>query len=115
MGRAARLGEEIKARINEATKVIGIIGDVRGRGLFIGVELVNNKETREPLPAGRMGKILSDLLNRGVIAVPCGRYHNVIHLMPPLTITRGYLEKAVDIVLDACKRAGTGRKAVSEW
>jgi len=104
MGRAAKLGEEIEARLKEESKKINIVGDVRGRGLFIGVELVKNKETREPLPADDMGKILSGLLDRGVIAVPCGRYHNVIRFMPPLTITKEYLEKAVDIVLDVCRK-----------
>jgi 4-aminobutyrate aminotransferase len=50
-----------------------------------------------------MGQILFGLLNRGVIAVPCGRYHNVVRFMPPLTITREYLEKATDILLRICR------------
>jgi 4-aminobutyrate aminotransferase len=104
MGRTARLGEETKVRLQEESENISIIGDVRGRGLFIGVELVKNKETREPLPTETMGEILSGLLNQGVIAVPCGRYHNVIRFMPPLTITREYLEKVVDIVLGVCNK-----------
>jgi len=104
MGRAAKLGEEAKSRLQEGAKDTGIIGDVRGRGLFIGVELVKNKETREPLPAEDMGEIMAEMLNRGIIAVPCGRYHNVIRFMPSLIITREYLEKAVDIVLDVCKK-----------
>jgi 4-aminobutyrate aminotransferase len=106
MGRAAKLGEEVVARLKEESRKINIIGDVRGRGLFIGIELVENKDTKEPLSAETMGDILSGLLNRGVIAVPCGRYHNVIRFMPPLTITREYLEKAVDIVLDVCNKHG---------
>jgi 4-aminobutyrate aminotransferase len=104
MGRAAKLGEETKARLQEVSKGINIIGDVRGRGLFIGVELVKNKETREPLSDETMGEILAELLNQGIIAVPCGRYHNVIRFMPSLTITRDYLEKATYILLNICKR-----------
>jgi 4-aminobutyrate aminotransferase len=105
MDRAAKLGEEIKARLWEGAKETKIIGDVRGRGLFIGVELVKDKETKEPLDfsTGMIGKILPGLLNRGVIAVPCGRYHNVVRFMPPLTITKEYLEKATDILLGVCK------------
>lgn len=103
MGRTASLGKETVTRLKEASKEIKIIGDIRGRGLFIGMELVKSKETKEPLPGNAMNKVLSGLLDRGVIAVPCGRYHNVIRFMPPLTITREYLEKAVDIVLDVCK------------
>ena len=103
MGRAAKLGEEIKARLWEGAKNIRIIGDVRGRGLFIGVELVKDKETKEPIDGSVMGKILSELLSRGVIAVPCGRYGTVVRFMPPLTITKEYLEKATDILLRVCK------------
>lgn len=105
MGRAARLGEEIKARLQDEAKSTRIIGDVRGRGLFIGVELVKDKGTKEPIDfsSEMMGKILPGLLNRGVIAVPCGRYHNVVRFMPPLTITREYLEKATDIFLSVCR------------
>jgi 4-aminobutyrate aminotransferase len=103
MGRAAKLGEEAKSRLQKGAKGIEIIGEVRGRGLFIGVELVKNKETREPLPAGDMVEIMAEILNQGIIAVPCGRYHNVIRFMPSLIITREYLEKAIDIVLDVCK------------
>ncbi len=51
-----------------------------------------------------MGKILSELLNRGVIAIPCGRYGTVIRFMPSLIITREYLEKAVDIFLSVVKK-----------
>jgi 4-aminobutyrate aminotransferase len=104
MGRAVELGEETKSRLQEASKGIGIIGDIRGRGLFIGVEMVKSKETREPLPAETMGEILSGLLNQGIIAVPCGRYHNVIRFMPSLIITKDYLNKATDILLNICKK-----------
>jgi 4-aminobutyrate aminotransferase len=104
MGRAVELGEETKSRLQEVSKGIGIIGDIRGRGLFIGVEMVKNKETREPLPAETMGEILSGLLNQGIIAVPCGRYHNVIRFMPSLIITKEYLKKATDILLNICKK-----------
>jgi len=105
MGRAAKLGEETIARLRDEAKESRIIGDVRGRGLFIGIELVKDKETKEPLdfPTEIMGKILPGLLNRGVIAVPCGRYSNVLRFMPPLTITKEYLEKATDILLSICK------------
>jgi 4-aminobutyrate aminotransferase len=104
MGRTAQLGEETKARLQKESRKIGIIGDVRGRGLFIGVELVKNKETKEPLPSETMGKILSELLSQGIIAVPCGRYHNVVRFMPSLIITMEYLEKATDILLNICRK-----------
>ena len=80
-----------------------IIGDVRGRGLMIGVELVKDKTTKEPLDGSMVGQIVFGLLNRGVIMVPCGRYGNVMRFMPPLTMTREYTEKAADIFLDVIR------------
>ncbi len=70
---------------------------------MIGIELVKDKETKEPFDEGMMGKVVVGMLNRGVIMVPCGRYGNVLRLMPPLIITREYLEKATEILLDVIK------------
>ncbi len=47
--------------------------------------------------------VVMGLLQRGVIMVPCGRNGNVLRLMPSLTITREYLNKAVDILLDVLR------------
>jgi 4-aminobutyrate aminotransferase len=104
IGRAAKLGADVIAELQKGAKKTGIIGEVRGRGFFIGVEMVKDKDTREPLPLDKMEEILNNLLNQGIIVVPCGRYHNVIRFMPSLVITKEYLEKAVDILLDICMR-----------
>ena len=101
--RAGQVGEDIKERLQERAKETRIIGDVRGRGLMIGIELVKDKETRKPLDGDSMGKVIFGMLNRGVIMVPCGRYGNVLRFMPPLTITREYCNKATDILLDIVK------------
>ncbi len=98
--RAAELGEEIKGWLLEGAADSRVIGDVRGRGLMIGVEMVKDKETKEPLDEDTIGRIVFELLNRGVIMVPCGRYGNVFRFMPPLTITREYCQKASDILLE---------------
>jgi 4-aminobutyrate aminotransferase len=103
INRAGQVGEEIKARLLEGGKESPYIGDVRGRGLMIGIELVKDKETREPFDEAMMGKVAFGLLNRGVIMIPCGRYGNVLRFMPSLTITREYLEKATDILLDVSR------------
>ena len=104
MGRAAKLGAEVVSEIKEGAKKTSIIGDVRGRGFFIGIEMVKDKGTREPLPAETMGAILGELLGQGVAVVPCGRYHNVVRFMPSLIITKEYLEKATDILLNICRK-----------
>ena len=104
MGRAAKLGDEVIAELQAGAKKTSIIGDVRGRGFFIGVELVKDKVTREPLLFDKVQAILGDLLNQGVTCLPCGRYHNVVRFMPSLVITKQYLKKATDILLNICRK-----------
>jgi len=103
MGRATQLGEELKGMFQEGTRSSNIVGDVRGRGFMIGIELVKDRKTREPIDAGVTKQIVGDVLNHGVIAYFCGRYGNVLRLMPPLTITREYLVKAKDIIINTIK------------
>jgi 4-aminobutyrate aminotransferase len=103
--RAAEVGDEAMQRLKAAAKELEIIGDVRGRGLMIGVELVVNRETREPLSADKTGAIVIAMLQRGVIMVPCGRYGNVLRLMPSLTIPRSYMNAGIDIMLDELRNA----------
>jgi 4-aminobutyrate aminotransferase len=102
--RTGQVGEEIKARLAEGAEVLRTIGDVRGRGLFIGIEMVKDKETKEPLGPDTMENIIMSMLKCGVIMVPCGRFGNVFRFMPPLTITKELGFKAADIFLDVVKK-----------
>jgi len=102
--RAGLVGEEIKLRLQEGGKETATIGDVRGRGLFIAVEMVKDKESKDPLDLDSMQSIHMGMLKRGVFMVPCGRFGNVFRFMPPLTITRELVTKAADIFLDVVKQ-----------
>lgn len=101
--RAAVLGEEIKDQIKEGAEDIRVFGDVRGRGLMIGIEMVEDKETREPLNGDKVGQIIMGMLSKGLVMVPCGRYGNVFRFMPPLILTREHARKATEILLDVAK------------
>ncbi len=107
--RSARLGEEVLNELNKAAASIPVIGDVRGRGLMIGIELVSDKASKTPLPGNAVIDIVMALLSRGVIMVPCGRNGNVLRLMPSLTIPRTYMFKAVEILLDVLQGAVPAR------
>lgn len=102
--RAAVLGEEVKERIREGAKDTRVIGDVRGRGLMIGIEMVEDKQTREPLNRDAVGQIIVGLLNRGLIMVPCGRFGNVFRFMPPLVLTRDHAIMAADILVETARK-----------
>ena len=104
--RAADLGGEITARLREVADASDIIGDVRGRGLMIGIEMVRDKESRAPLAGEKVERILMGMLRRGVVMVPCGRFGNVFRFMPPLILTRMQAETAVRIFAETIGEAG---------
>ncbi len=73
------------------------VGEVRGRGLMIGIELVEDQATRAPLTGEKLGRLMGYVLSHGVLMVPCGRYTNVMRVMPSLTVPRSLLFKALDV------------------
>jgi 4-aminobutyrate aminotransferase len=103
IGRANKLGAEISGMLKEAMKTVKVIGDVRGKGLMLGVELVADKETKEPLQSSKCEEITMKLLNSGILMTPCGRFGNVYRFMPPLTIPEEYAFKSTRIMLDILK------------
>ena len=71
------------------------IGDIRGAGLYIGVELVGDQQTRAP--ASRLGAALINHLRRnGILLSTSGPAYNVLKIRPPLTFTRGHADQLVD-------------------
>jgi len=101
VGRVAEVGNEIKEKLIRETKDIPIVGEVRGKGFMLGVELVKNRETREPYTDTMT--ITGKVRQRGIIVAACGRDNNTIRFMPPLVITRDYFNKGVDAVLDVLR------------
>jgi 4-aminobutyrate aminotransferase len=95
IGRAHRLGLEAQERIRSFNSPF--VGEVRGRGLMIGIELVENRQTRAPLSGEQLGKLMGYVVGHGVMMIPCGRYTNVMRVMPSLTIPRSLMFKALDI------------------
>jgi len=103
IGRAASLGAEITGLFTDAMAEVKCIGDVRGNGLMIGLEVVADRATKEPLAGEKVGEITFRLLNSGILMTPCGRHANVFRFMPPLTIPREYAMKASAIMIDILK------------
>ena len=99
LNRAHTLGLEAQERIRGFNSPF--VGEVRGRGMMIGIELVEDQVTKAPLEPHRIGQLMGYLMNHGVLMIPCGRYGNVMRVMPSLTITRSLFFKALDIFGDA--------------
>jgi len=85
MRNAAEQGAHIQKRLRHLQQKCRSLGDVRGRGLMIGVELVLNRRTKEPAERQR-DDVVQKAFRRGLLLLPCGR--NVIRISPPLSITR---------------------------
>src|SRR6266446_1170790 len=80
---ALRVGQHLLARLHEMQKKYPLIGDVRGSGLFLGLDLVRNRETREAAPA-QASYVVNRLRELGILTGTDGPHHNVIKLRPPL-------------------------------
>lgn len=80
-----------------------VIGDVRGFGLMIGLEIIR-PETGEPDPV-RVIDIRKRCLERGLLLISCGEFDQVIRLIPPLIITREQVKAAMEIIADSIKES----------
>lgn len=80
---ALRIGNRLVAGLKELQSRHALIGDVRGLGLFLGLDLVRNRDTREPATE-EASYVVNRLRGRGILTGTDGPHHNVIKLRPPL-------------------------------
>jgi 4-aminobutyrate aminotransferase-like enzyme len=92
---ALRVGSHLKNRLQELQQRHSLIGDVRGSGLFLGVDLVVDRNTCEPAPM-QASYVVNRLRESGILTGTDGPQHNVIKLRPPLVFTR----KDADVFVD---------------
>jgi 4-aminobutyrate aminotransferase/(S)-3-amino-2-methylpropionate transaminase len=106
--RAARLGARVRARFTEWAALWPCIGDVRGLGAMVGMELVSDRADRTPDKA-LTGRLLAAALERGVVLLSAGTHGNVIRVLAPLTIEDAVLEEGLAAMGDALEAVGAGR------
>jgi 4-aminobutyrate aminotransferase/(S)-3-amino-2-methylpropionate transaminase len=107
VARSVTMGATVRARMLEWQRRWPRIGDVRGLGAMLAIELVRDPATKEPAPE-LAAAVIEAALQRGVILLKAGTYGNCIRVLCPLTIADGELdegldawEAALDAVLDA--------------
>lgn len=88
-------------RLNEMKESYEIIGDVRGMGLMIGIEIVKSKRTKEHAIKERE-EITKSAFKKGLLLLPCGE--STIRLAPPITISESSIEKGLEIFEEAVKK-----------
>jgi diaminobutyrate-2-oxoglutarate transaminase len=95
---AEALGELALATLQEAAVSMPSIGEVRGKGLMIGIELVSDRASKEPWPE-LAASLRRACCEHGLIIEVGGHYRNVARFLPPLVITRQLLLSGIDIFL----------------
>ncbi|MEC8370636.1 MAG: aminotransferase class III-fold pyridoxal phosphate-dependent enzyme [Pseudomonadota bacterium] len=116
-GKAAQIERWIKSAFRKMAKEFEWIGDIRGRGVLLGIELVADRQTKVPANAETQ-KIYDYALDKGLIFQIRGvrELKNVIRLVPPMTSTRAEVDQAMSILYDAfngLKKKGLKRKATA--
>ena len=94
-----KLGNKLREALQVMQKENAIIGDVRGLGPMIAMELVKDRKTKEPA-AAETKALVKFCFDRGLIILACGAYGNIIRFLMPLVITDEQLEKGLAIVRD---------------
>ncbi|MGC8568883.1 MAG: acetyl ornithine aminotransferase family protein [Nitrososphaeria archaeon] len=102
MRNAERVGAAMMKRLNEMKEKYEIVGDVRGKGLMIGAEIVKDKRSREPNPDGAR-RIVEYSWRHGVLLITAGV--STLRFSPPLVITERLAMRALDVVEEGIKEA----------
>ncbi|HSB66852.1 MAG TPA: aminotransferase class III-fold pyridoxal phosphate-dependent enzyme, partial [Anaerolineales bacterium] len=95
---ASLVGEYLKGNLEKLRQESCLIGEVRGLGLMIGVELVSDQFKKTPGVA-ETNQVVDECFKRGLIVLPCGP--NTVRFSPPLTLTKSEADTAIAIFRDA--------------
>ena len=97
-GKARKIGEVISARLNAIAEKHRCIGDIRGRGAMMAVEIVGaDGQTPDPV---RAGSISAFCHAHGVVTLTCGTYGNVLRFLPPLVMPEHLLTEAFGVLAE---------------
>jgi 4-aminobutyrate aminotransferase len=92
---ASRMGDYLMTRLREWPARHPMVGDVRGRGLMIGIELVRDQGTREPHPEAR-NQVIRRAFEQGLLVLGCGE--STVRLMPPLIVEDAECDFALEVL-----------------
>ena len=104
---AQRTGDRVKARFRQWAEQFSCIGDIRGLGAMVGLELVTDRESRAPDKA-LTGRVLAAALERGLVLLSAGTFGNTIRVLAPLTADDAIIDEGLD-VMGAALEAAVGR------
>ncbi|MEU4655604.1 4-aminobutyrate--2-oxoglutarate transaminase [Streptomyces sp. NPDC023723] len=97
---ARRIEEVMKPRLTAMAEKYEVIGEIRGRGAMIAIELVKDRATKEPAPEATAA-LARACHAAGLVVLTCGTYGNVLRFLPPLVIGEDLLTEGLDIIEQA--------------
>lgn len=95
--RSATLGKQLRAGLDRLQEQFSIIGDVRGKGLMQGLELVKDLQSKEPAPKAA-AQLMDAAKKHGLLIGKGGLYGNVMRIAPPMTATEDDIQMALDLL-----------------
>lgn len=101
MENSATVGTHFLTGLAELRDEFEIVGDVRGKGLMIGMEMVESKRTKRALPAERMNRIFEATREKGVLVGKGGLFGSVFRIKPPMCVTKEDVDFAVQVFREA--------------
>ncbi|MCA1828983.1 MAG: 4-aminobutyrate--2-oxoglutarate transaminase [Myxococcales bacterium] len=100
--RAQRLGEHLRSRLEGLKERQPLVGDVRGLGAMMAIELVKDRATRTPATE-ETGKVVNLARSRGLLILPTGTYANVLRFLVPLTVEVAQVDEALAVLEGALR------------
>ena len=100
--KAEKLGRYFMAGLDKLQQKYPVIGDVRGRGLFIGIDFVSDSETLQA-NAEEASRVVIEMRDRGVLLSIDGPLHNVIKIKPPMVLTKQDIDMTLDLLNDVLR------------
>lgn len=97
MERAVVLGETLRARFTAMQERFELIGDVRGKGPMLAMELVEDRESKQPA-TDKAKALVGRCFEKGLVLLSCGNFGNVIRTLMPLVITDDQLDRGLAIL-----------------
>ena len=103
--RAKTLGQNLIQGLKAIAAKVPAIGDVRGLGAMVAVELFENGDTHQPA-ADLTRRVVTEAAKRGLILLSCGSYGNVIRVLVPLTASDALIDEGLQILADSFAAVG---------
>ncbi|WP_002148009.1 4-aminobutyrate--2-oxoglutarate transaminase [Bacillus cereus] len=101
--RAQQIGNRIMSHLHQMQLKYEVIGDVRGIGAMVGMELVTNRITKEPAKELTV-KLIEDFWKNGLISIGAGIFDNVLRFLPPLVISNEEIDRGFEIINESFEK-----------